>query len=52
MSFADCVTKIRVQMNAVGPNYIRSLHKLVPTSGECPNRRALRADFGKGIFNE
>jgi len=49
-AWADVVDKIRDQMNAVGPNYIRSLHKHFVTTGESPNRRCTHADFVAALF--
>jgi len=49
-TFPEVVNKLRDQMNAIGPNYIRSLHTKIPTFGECPNRRAMRDDIRAGLF--
>ena len=51
MSIPEIVDKLRAQMNAISPNYIRSLHCKIPTFGECPNRRAMRDDIRAAIFN-
>jgi hypothetical protein len=49
-SFEEVVGDIRNQMNGVSPNYIRSLHKLFATTGECPNRRVEHEAFKSGLL--
>ena len=46
---SELCTRFRNEMNANGPNTIRSLSKVMSTTGDCPNRRISAADFKNAL---